>query len=282
MPRQPRQRNNIARAAPLRSLVRRGVVHGFLLLCFLTSAPHALATSGTIDPVYKYAFSNVGGWMNFNPSNAGLTITDSLVTGYAWSANDGWINFAPTNGGVRNDNQGHLSGYAWDQTAGWVNFAGVTIDAVGRFHGQAVGGTTNGASYIINFDCTNCNVTTDWIPASARAQGSISPIYYPPLVQSSATPPPAPEPPAGQLPPIKTPTANSTKSATPGGAVYPTKNASSTPPLATNTKPMKKPIVSSTTKPVAQPSFWHSATLPVVGGVSLVAILGLLWWVFFL
>ncbi|MCX6788142.1 MAG: peptidoglycan-binding protein [Candidatus Kaiserbacteria bacterium] len=155
-PRQLNRRNNLACAA--------------LLLLFLTSASsaHASQTSGTIDSTYKYAWSNVAGHVNFAPTTGGLTITDSAITGYAWSANTGWINFNATQSHVTNDGAGNLGGYAWDSGAGWVSFTGVTINSSGRFHGTATGGTVNGASYAINFNCTNCDVRTDWRPASAR------------------------------------------------------------------------------------------------------------------
>ncbi|MFA5745089.1 MAG: hypothetical protein WC887_02650 [Candidatus Paceibacterota bacterium] len=133
---------------------------------------HASTTSGTIDTTHKYAFSNVGGYVNFAPDKGGLTITDSAITGYAWSANTGWINFDTTQSGVTNDGEGTLGGFAWDSNAGWISFSGVTIDSSGQFHGQATGGTVNGVSYGINFECTSCVVSTDWRPASSRPSGS--------------------------------------------------------------------------------------------------------------
>lgn len=167
---------------------------------------HASTTIGTIDTTYKYAWSNVGGWVNFGATNGGITVTDTTLTGYAWSANDGWINLAPTQSGVTNDGAGNLSGFAWDQGAGWVNFSGVTINSSGKFTGTATGGTVNGASYAINFDCTNCDVRTDWRPSSSRTTtttvtpaGSIGlfppsqtiPPQTSPLTQNAAAHPPA-------------------------------------------------------------------------------------------
>ncbi|MHB8660926.1 MAG: peptidoglycan-binding domain-containing protein [Minisyncoccota bacterium] len=174
----------------------------FLAVAISTSlsAPlaHASTTSGTIDTTHKYAWSNVGGWVNFAvASTTGtsdqITVTDSTLTGYAWSANDGWINLAPAQGGVKNDGAGNLSGYAWDAGAGWVNFSGVKINSSGKFTGQATGGTVLGASYQINFDCANCDVETDWRPASSRtttttSPGSISPVYIPPPSSSQTSP----------------------------------------------------------------------------------------------
>ena len=138
------------------------------LILSSTSVAYASATVGTVDTGYKYAWSNVGGYVNLAPSQGGITITDDGITGYAWSANSGWINFDTSLSGVTNDGEGNLGGFAWGEGAGWISFSGVTINTEGRFQGTATGGTVNGASYVISFDCTNCDVRTDWRPVSVR------------------------------------------------------------------------------------------------------------------
>ncbi|MFZ1075466.1 MAG: hypothetical protein WAN50_03780 [Minisyncoccia bacterium] len=130
-----------------------------------------------MDAANKYAWSNIGGWINFAPANSTVIVTDSAITGYAWSANDGWLNLSPAQGGVRNDGLGHLSGFAWDSATGWVSFNGVTIDSSGKFHGMATGAN----DYAINFDCSSCDVVTLWRPASSHPSsgqggGAISPV----------------------------------------------------------------------------------------------------------
>lgn len=151
--------------------------------------PHAFALTGTISSSHKYAFSNVAGYINFAPTVSTVSVSDTALTGYAWSANDGWINLSPSQGGVKNDGTGKLSGFAWDSVAGWVNFSGVTIDSSGKFHGMATGGTVNGASYAINFDCTSCDVETNWTRAAAAAvnNGAISPVYVAPAAPLSSS-----------------------------------------------------------------------------------------------
>lgn len=151
------------------------------LLFFVVGVSFAQAseTNGTISSTYKYAWSNVAGYINFAPTNGGLTITDSAVTGYAWGANTGWINFNATQSHVTNDGAGNLGGYAWDSGAGWFSFSGVTINSSGVFHGTATGSN----SRVINFDCTNCSVRTDWRPASAR---TVAPVSTPASAPSSA------------------------------------------------------------------------------------------------
>lgn len=140
-----------------------------LLAIFLsTSVAYASTTVGTIDPTYKYAWSNVGGYINLAPTQGGLTVTDSAVTGYAWSANSGYINFDTSLSGVTNDGEGNLGGFAWGEGSGWISFSDVTIDSDGKFNGVAQGGTVNGAPYQITFDCSNCDVRTDWRPVSVR------------------------------------------------------------------------------------------------------------------
>lgn len=163
----------------------------------------ASTTSGTVDGIYKYAWSDQIGWINFAPtgeagSYSGLVITDNFVNGYAWSSEYGWINFGPflnnSEGGVKNTPLGVLSGYAWSNNLGWINFSGVTIKSTGQFAGTAQGDNVG----IINFDldnCTDCGVRTDWRPISVRVN-TITPIagggrslpftaYLPPVVPAS-------------------------------------------------------------------------------------------------
>lgn len=110
-----------------------------------------------IDPAYKYAWSDQGGYVNFAPSRGGIDVTDTVLTGYAWAQNTGWISFDTIQSGVTNDGQGNLGGFAWSEGEGWLSFTGVSIDINGRFHGQATG-----ADSTLTFDCTNCDVRTAW------------------------------------------------------------------------------------------------------------------------
>ncbi|MDM8560653.1 hypothetical protein [Candidatus Parabeggiatoa sp. HSG14] len=38
-----------------------------------------------IDPTDKYAWSTNSGWVNFKPTNSGVTVYDDHLEGYAWS-----------------------------------------------------------------------------------------------------------------------------------------------------------------------------------------------------
>jgi hypothetical protein len=144
--------------------------------CFFAGV--VLAVTGTIDSTNKYAWGDKCGWINFAPTNGNITITDSAITGYAWNEIYGWINFAPTGSGVTNTTSGVLSGYAWGENIGWINFGETRINCSGKFTGTATGDTVG----TITFDCSNCNVTTNWLPSSGC---------------SGSPPPPPPEPVCG-------------------------------------------------------------------------------------
>ena len=135
----------------------------FLGLSIFPSAVFASITDGTILTATStdgFAWGENVGWINFTASSSNIHITSSNLTGYMWDSVYGWVNLNPTNSGVLNDGQGNLSGYAWSSGAGFINFNGVTINSSGKFTGQAQGSIYGR----INFDCTSCNVVTDWRP----------------------------------------------------------------------------------------------------------------------
>lgn len=133
------------------------------LFCFDFNLTPVEAVTGTITGGNAYAWGNKTGWINFAAAGSNILITDSEITGYAWNSNYGWINLSPTTGGVKNTCAGALSGYAWSGTLGWINFSGATIDANGKFTG--IIGDSDSTLGQINFDCTNCGVSTDWRPS---------------------------------------------------------------------------------------------------------------------
>ncbi len=151
---------------------------GFLLV--LSAADmntYASSTDGTIDSVYKYAWSEKLGWINFGLSSGNVHVLDDRLTGYAWNENTGWIilNLSSSTY-VANNSEGVLSGYAWGEGIGWIDFSGVTIDASGYFHGYA--SSTLGGQ--ISFNCLNTSscgqsdwkTKTDWLKASLRSTQS--------------------------------------------------------------------------------------------------------------
>ncbi len=126
----------------------------------------ASTTDGTVS---GYAWSSQIGWINFGYSQGSVHVIDSGLTGYAWNENTGRINLNPTTSGVKNNSEGTLSGYAWCEGTGWINFSGVTINSQGRFSGTATGDN----SVSVSFSCDQCNVQTDWRPASTRGGGGL-------------------------------------------------------------------------------------------------------------
>jgi hypothetical protein len=147
-------------------------VRGFFYFSFLfftaalaPAAVFASQTNGTITAGQGYAWSEHLGWINFGTAQGNVHVTDAALTGYAWGQNAGWINLAPTNSGVDNNSEGDLSKFAWGATVGWIDFQHVAIGTGGVFSGYAY----NAATGRILFDCANCNVRTDWRPASIRS-----------------------------------------------------------------------------------------------------------------
>ena len=117
----------------------------FVSLLFGLISPFVQAAP--ISPTDKYAWSDQVGWINFNPTNGGVDISDTTLTGSAWSDNHGWINLQPTTSGVDNTVVddislgciGDLSGQAWNTHLGWLDFEDVYIDSNGDFQGTASG-----------------------------------------------------------------------------------------------------------------------------------------------
>src|SRR5882672_8059266 len=133
------------------------------------------AASGGIDTMYKYAWSENFGWLNFNVVSGNVQVTDTQLTGFVWNDETAWINLNPSSSVyVHNDGQGNLSGYAWGEGVGYINFAGVTIDSLGYFHGFA---TTDDGSKI-SFNCLNTNTC-------ASSDFKVKTFW-----QSTTTPPP--------------------------------------------------------------------------------------------
>lgn len=164
----------------------------FLLLCVAVPGVLASPHDGPIRDT-SYAWGENIGWINFQAANGNIRVTDTKITGFAWSKNYGWINFSPTNGGVTNTCEGKLGGHAWSGSMGWIPFAGVTINAASKFTGMA--GTAGSTAGRINFDCANCNVTTDWRQCSLRSTSLAATTPTPtPTPTPTATPTPTPIP----------------------------------------------------------------------------------------
>jgi hypothetical protein len=173
-------------------------ISGVIILTLIT-AQYVFA-AGNIDPISKYSqFLNVdlnsdsvNDRINWNPTNAGATVTDTAVTGTVWGETMGWINLNPTNGGVINTCSGILSGNAWGQNTGWINFkptnGGVTISpTTGEFSGYAWSQNFGW----VNFSCPGGDtcVKTSWRcstpPGGGGGGGSVDLCLNLPNIQST-------------------------------------------------------------------------------------------------
>ncbi len=143
---------------------------------FLFVAGTAMAAG--MSNTHRYAWSENAGWINFNPSGGGVSVTDDGLTGYAWNENYGWINLDPDGSGVVNNGSGTLSGSAWGEHTGWIDFDGVTIDADGFFRGYASGSLLGRISFHCDNDdscgSSDFKVQTDWRVGGAPASSSSS------------------------------------------------------------------------------------------------------------
>jgi len=137
-------------------LTLRRLLAAVILLCCVALA--AVAQTGAVDGVEKWAWGTNIGWINFQPEHGGVVIYADHLEGYAWGENVGWIrlgthedgdthtyaNTSAANYGVNRDAAGNLSGYAWGTNIGWINFdpqhGGVSIEPLtGSFVGYAWG-----------------------------------------------------------------------------------------------------------------------------------------------
>ena len=106
--------------------------------------------TGNIAPANSFAWSENAGWINFAPTNGGVTAATAGLSGYAWAENIGWVKLAAVGSTYQNTTTNDwgvklvgrtLKGFAWCENAGWINFApangGVTIQSDGQFAGYA-------------------------------------------------------------------------------------------------------------------------------------------------
>jgi hypothetical protein len=150
----------------------------YIFILLFTVSPcvvFASSTTGAVNSVDRYAWSENAGWIDFGTATGNVTVTDGALTGYAYGENTGWISLNCSNTAscasnayaVTNNGNGYLSGYAWSENTGWINFnpsgAGVTISSSGIFSGYAYSENLGW----INFT-TDHPVTTDWRPVADR------------------------------------------------------------------------------------------------------------------
>ncbi|MDM8562973.1 hypothetical protein QUF54_06435, partial [Candidatus Marithioploca araucensis] len=167
--------------------------------CAMLLGPPISALASNIDATNKYAWSENGGWSNFNDTNGGVTVYNDHLEGYAWAENIGWIRLGThTSGGTHtyakdsqtnygvNNSAGTLSGYAWSENAGWIKFdpahgGGVSINATtGDFDGYAWGENvgwihfqkTGTPAYKVSYEVPTISIAAGTTPTEAGTVGT--------------------------------------------------------------------------------------------------------------
>jgi len=150
----------------------------FAILIILLFLLPFLVLAANFRGDHKWAWSENSGWLNFQPTDEGVTVAHAGLTGYLWAENVGWVkldydgvpgaqNTTSTNWGVTNDGDGNLGGYAWGENVGWINFhptdSQVVIDSYGCFSGYAWAENIGW----IKFDHSQTSYTpqTSWSPS---------------------------------------------------------------------------------------------------------------------
>ena len=70
--------------------------------CLLLATALTHAATGTIDPTAKYAYSENAGWLNFAPTDGGVSVTRTALSDYAWCETTGWIKLGSGTGPYAN------------------------------------------------------------------------------------------------------------------------------------------------------------------------------------
>jgi hypothetical protein len=138
----------------------------------------------TNDSCAEFTQSEQGS-VNFNPTEGNVEINDTTgeFDGYAWGDVVGWINLNPTSSGVVlqcSGNTGALSGYAWGNQIGWVNFSpqggGVTMNADGEFEGYA----WSGRNGWLEFSCPGSSCVKTTFQCTTGGGGGGGGVFVPP------------------------------------------------------------------------------------------------------
>jgi len=126
---------NTNRDVSMNTTITRSPAVRLLGLLLATSFVCSALATGNIDVNNKYAWSENAGWVNFGPTNAGVTVVASgsqYLSGYAWAENIGWVKLGNANGGPYQNTGASdwgvniinktLAGFAWSENCGWIRF----------------------------------------------------------------------------------------------------------------------------------------------------------------
>lgn len=150
---------------------------------------HIAFATTNIDSIYKYAWNDTIGWIDFY-ATSNVNVTSTQLTGYA-NSSVGYIALdcatSPNPNctylyNVSNDSNGNLSGWAWNDAIGWISFDSVTAGSpyayqvtINNSTGYFSGWAWNDIIGWISFNClqpnvcgtSNYKVKTIWRSASA-------------------------------------------------------------------------------------------------------------------
>jgi hypothetical protein len=153
--------------------------------------------TGFIDPVYRYAWNDYIGWLDFGYGAGSVAVESDHLSGYAYNVNVGEISLdcatSPhtPEGNIcdqssyrvfHSSSTGDLSGWAWNDEIGWISFNCADPDVCETSNYKVNASTTNGmfTGYAwndivgwISFNCADPNVcgTSDYKVSTAGASG---------------------------------------------------------------------------------------------------------------
>jgi len=173
--------------------------------------------TGAIDSVYRYAWNDEIGWIDFGYASGGVQVQNAQLIGYANNDDVGEISLdcatspsgnicATSNYKVTRDpSTGDLAGYAWNDVIGWISFNCSNTSSCGTSNYKVTVNTSNGifegyawndAVGWISFNCSDTGMcgTSDYKVSTTQVGGWVylgpdctSLTYYQPN-SGSATP----------------------------------------------------------------------------------------------
>ncbi len=130
----------ITNGAAFNSLTWNGTANNGSSVKFQIATSNSTSSSGgsptgPIDSVYRYAWNDYIGWLDFGYTAGAVSVSSTQMTGYAYNTNVGEISLdcttspngnicATSNYQVARDASGNLSGWAWNDEIGWISFCG--------------------------------------------------------------------------------------------------------------------------------------------------------------
>ncbi len=147
----------IANGAAFNSIVWNGTANNGSSVKFQIATSNSTSSSGgsptgPIDSVYRYAWNDYIGWLDFGYTAGNVSVQTNNLVGYAYNTNVGEISLdcsTSPNGNicatsnyqvVRDTVSGNLSGWAWNDEIGWISFCG----------GQSTANCPGTVSYQVN------------------------------------------------------------------------------------------------------------------------------------